>query len=354
MRGRLAAAAAVAVLAAGGAALGGASPAGAIGSGSGSGGIAGAGSGTGGWCTGPTCHVHVIYTESGSGTTSTGTTAATTTDLPPPPPPPPPACQWMPIGDQAAGSKYIVSQYGGLTGSYPQRAEVKQAKGLLQQGSAAPGGTWYRLQVNNTGTAAQNAACAKLPPLAFALTGQEPPATPISVAEVLDTDIRHFTLPRPYLTLNPDAGAYVNLATFVWWGAPQIGSPAQMPYKYAITGRAGPVRATVVAELQSATIKVSGNGIAVSSGCQLRSGSQYQPDQLSAFGPGRKPDCGVLWTSPSPDATITVVLHWGVVYHTGSSPAFSGTPVPGAPNGIDTATTTGQLAVRDIQSVNGA
>lgn len=349
---RITAAAAAALLTASVAAVAVASPAAAAnGPSSGTdGGVSGTGSASSG-CQGRWCHVSVSYSYAGdSGDVSAPAPSGGT--YVPAPPPPPPACQWLPLGNQVAGSKDIVSQYGSLTGTFPQQAAVKQAEGMLEPGANAPTGTWYRLQVNGTGTAAQNAQCAKLPPLAFALTGEQPPATPISFTTFIDYVLKDFPLPYPVLTMNPDASAYVNLGTYVWWGAPEIGSPAKVPQQVAITATAGRETGTVVAKLEKAQIKASPDGT-VSNHCNPLSGSAQSEQSATLPGPGVAPDCGVLWTTPDPNAGITVALTWAVKFHTGTSTAFTGTTVPGAQGGIEVDGSSGPLAVQDIESVNG-
>lgn len=353
---RIAAAAAAALLTASAAAVAVATPAAAAAAATGpfggTDGVTGTGSASSG-CQGRWCHISVSYSYAGSSGSESAPAPSGGTYVPAPPPPPP-ACQWLKLGNQVAGSKDIVSQYGSLTGTFPQQAAVKQAEGMLEPGANPPSGTWYRLQINGTGTAAQNAACNKLPPLAFALAGEQPPATPFSFTTFIDYVLKDFPLPYPVLTMNPDASAYVNLGTYVWWGAPEIGSPASVPQTVAITATAGPETGTVVAKLKSAKIKATPDGT-VYNNCNPLSGSAQSPQSATLPGPGVAPDCGVLWTTPDPNAGITVALTWAVRFHTGTSTAFQpGTVVPGAQGGIEVDGSSGPLAVQDIESVNGS
>lgn len=350
MIARITTLAAAAVLAVG-AALAAAVPASAAGPGSGGGGGGGgSGGGSGGGCNGPTCDVYQWIKYTGSGASPSGGTGHVIVNVPPPP------CLWVPEGDQITGSQFVVNWSAGVTPGAPfdMYQTYLQAKKYLQEGAAAPVGTWYMLPVNPNAPPSIRAQCALLPMFFFARPGQAPPLPPIPIPTLEKLAFNHMTLSSPQLTINPAAVGFVNLATFVWWTVPNITAQRTMAVT-ARVGGGGPA-ATVVAQLQSFTFGVSnGNAMPYEAGCSFVSGSGALPvgQAPPGFGAGAHPDCGVLWTGPSTGAVVSVTLTWRVLFHSGADPGFFGTTLPGVPAVITTVGTSAAIPVREIQSVNG-
>jgi hypothetical protein len=266
-----------------------------------------------------------------------------------------PPCLWIPIGDAISGSKAILAEFPDADPRLPFQIgdSVTQAKGLLK--NPAPG-TWYELPVNPAAGPAGRAACLKLPLYAWVPPGTAPPMPPVPPRILAEYAFNHMQLPTPWITTSPNVGAssYVNLATFAWVGT-RVGNRLGKLHRVTTTaslrlfnGQTESVTVTADpavsgANPQPVSIIVNGFGTAAEN-CGEQ-GSRYPVGQPPASsGPGVPPDCGVLWTTPTTGAIITVIVNyhvtWGIAQQT-------------APlRDIRMQNSTAPLRVREIQSVN--
>jgi enoyl reductase len=297
---------------------------------------------TGTGCNGSSCSVSLDQwiKYSGNGYSHGGSVNHVPVDEQPPP------CLWIPIGDQITGSQYIVNNFGDVTPAsslFDIYNSVQQAKQLLKNGG--PAGTWYNLPINPAAGAAGRDACLKLPAFFFVLPGQAPPLPQVPPEILAEFAYNHMRLPNPTVRTSPATKGFVNLATFVWWHMPRTTwVTAALP-----DGQA----ATVVAQVQSASISTNPAGAGTVSTTCGPGGSRFPPGHPPTTGAGVPPDCGVLWSRPAAGATVTVTVTWQVLFHAGTGHEFAGNPVPGTVNPITTAGTSNLITVQEIQSVNG-
>ena len=253
-------------------------------------------------------------------------------------PPPPPPCQWVPIGDQVSGSRYIIGTYHGVNPgpSAPGQAGAAftQAQDLLK--NPVPG-NWYRLAVNPAATQAAQQACQQFPLYDFAAAGHQPPTLPVPGLTLAQYAAGFLPIPQLDLKINPTTMGYVNLGTYVW-------QTTHVPARQSIRVTAGNQWAAVT--MTSSTLKITTDGPGTLGSHCTRKGSRYPVEQPPAqAGSGTMPDCGVLWQSPASQATITGTIVWTVRWV--ASDGTSGTWR------IPSQAQAGPISVNEIQSVNG-
>jgi enoyl reductase len=262
---------------------------------------------------------------------------------------PPPPCLWEPIGDQVSGSNAIVDEWGNdPPTSFGVDKSVAQAKDLLKN---PVDGEWYELPVNPAASEAGKQECLKLPLYFFAQPGAPLPTPPIPPRTLAALAYNHMTIPDPDLRISPAAKGYVNLGSYVWgtWADSQL---TNRPDAYGVTASLGGVTVTVWAQVAAHgafAVSANGPGTSYSAGCGA-GGSQFPVgDAPASAGAGTPPDCGVLWRGPDATAGITATVTWKVSWGNGELDG------PG-PNALPDITTVGQsanIAVGEIQSVNG-
>jgi hypothetical protein len=263
----------------------------------------------------------------------------------------PPPCLWEPIGNAVSGSNYVLQQFPNPTPDTPfgVPASVRQAKKLLAT-RPVPAGTWYMLPINPAAGPAGEQACLRLPLFFFAVPGQALPVVPVPPRTLAEFAYNHMLIPRPALTLNPAAGGYVNLGTYVWgnWAAsPTTGRMNA----YKITATIGGLTVTVWAQAGGFAVNVTGPGTPYSAGCGP-AGSRFPRGQAPASaGPGVAPDCGVLWRAPSTGAALTATVRWVVTWGVGNLDGPGGGALP--PILMTGPAPPVSVPVREIQSVNG-
>ena len=196
----------------------------------------------------------------------------------------PPPCLWEPIGNAVSGSNYVLQQFPNPTPDTPfgVPASARQAKKLLAT-RPVPGGHVVHAADQPGGRAGEQ-ACLRLPLFFFAVPGQALPAVPVPPRTLAEFAYNHMLIPRPALTLNPAAGGYVNLGTYVWgnWAAsPTTGRMNA----YKITATLGGQTVTVWAQASGFAVNVTGPGTPYSAGCGP-AGSRYPRGQAPAA-PGR-------------------------------------------------------------------
>jgi hypothetical protein len=312
-----------------------------------------ASAGTSVGCLGPTCSLTLsqLITLRGSYTNGVGS-ATEPVNVPPPP------CLWEPIGDTSAGAHYIIDNFAPGGSEFGVGASVAQARKQLKNGGQ-PAGTWYELPVNPAASAAGKAACLLLPLFYFVEPGQALPAPPVPVKTLADYAYNHITIPSPTLTVNPAGNrGYVNLASYVWanWGAPlggggggNQGVNAGGDYWVSATLLNSNESATVWAQPGHLAIKVNGPGTPYSAGCGI-DGSHFPKGSAPASaGPGVRPDCGVLWTGPDAEASITASVTFNVSW----GPGILNGPGPNQLPAITITSAPIPVAVAEIQNLNG-
>jgi hypothetical protein len=286
--------------------------------------------GTGVGCVGSQCSVSVWQFVKHGPQGSWGASGNTVIPINVPPPP----CLWNPIGDATTGSQYIISQFGSVTQQdslFDVYQSVQQAKKLLANPTA---GTWYELPVNPNASPAGQAECAKLPLFAFVPPDQTPPMPNVPPLDLAEYAYNHIKIPPPTLTLSSANGkAFVNLATYVW---------ATSPPRVTVWAALGNERVTLIARPVKTVIASSAGTPANNCGV---GGSRLPLGSVPKTAAGVPPDCGVLWTTPTADATITATVTWRVTW--------SGAGGAGVLKPIDLATTSGPIRVSEIQSING-
>lgn len=308
------------VLAAGPALAGGPPPAAGSGPG-GSGGQAG--------CSGQSCYASLwqyIRLSGTPGAYTTGGVSGGQAYLPMPPPP----CYMEPFfsGPQfyqlwKQGSGQLV----GPNGANPELVYQRWA-GQIRQYRTSTAGYWWTSVINLR----VPGGCG-LPLIAWVPNGAAPPLPRVPAIDLATYAYNHMTLPAPVLTVNPVTRSYVSLPTYVW-AAVRGGTTQQ------VTATLGAQSATVVARAGQLylTAGPAGTGTAYSPCPATGSRSPVgQPPRNS--GPGTTPDCGVVFSAPSPAATISAKLSWGITSNYGGFP-----PIPVA--------ATRTVSVAEIQGLN--
>lgn len=254
-------------------------------------------------------------------------------------PPPPPPCTWNPIGDTAAGSRYIISAYHGTNPgtSAPGQAGAAftQAQDLLKNPQP---GSWYQLDINPAASAADQQACQQFPLYDWVPTGHQPPMLPLPGGTLAAYGYNYLPIPALHLKINPTTLGYVNLGTYAWL------TPHFRPDR---TIRVTAGNQWAVLTMHASKLKVDATGATFTTGenCGFY-GSRYQVAQLKSMGAGTVPDCGVLWQSSANQATVTGTVTWTVTWK--ASDGSGGTMPP-----IQAQATAGPISVNEIQSVNG-
>jgi hypothetical protein len=286
-----------------------------------------------GSCTGPDCSVSldkfITYSGPAAHQGGGGGSAIPITEDPPP-------CLWNVIGDQVTGSNYLVQLFPNPAPDLPFGIykSVKQAQDLLTNPQP---GTWYNLPINPATDAAGVQACLKLPAFYFAPPGTTPPMPQVPARILAEYAYNHMRLPLPRVTTSPADKGWVNLASFVWTNLPR-----QAQTITATLGDGpGAESVTLTATPRPASITAGDAGTAFSN-CGP-GGSRHSQRRPPATGPGTPPDCGVLWQNATAAATISATVTWDVSY----------TPGNVALPAIQLTGTKGDLAISEIQSVNG-
>jgi hypothetical protein len=290
---------------------------------------AAAGSGVG--CTGTDCSVKVWqFVTHGGGHWSDNGTTSSPINVPPPP------CLWNPIGDATTGSQYIITNDGFAdpTSPFDIYQSLQQAKQLLKNPQP---GEWYILPINPAAGAAGAAACLRLPLFAFVPPGGAPPMPPIPPQDLAEYAYNHMVIRKPGVVVSGHGKGWVNLGTYVW-----VREPGQVTI-WAQLGADQGTRVTLTATPGTPTITSNPAGD-IANNCGIH-GSRSPVGQPPAAGPGKMPDCGVLWRTPAAAATVTVSVTWTVRWTGGGQ---AGTLPP-----ITVNRTVGPLNVQEIQSING-
>jgi hypothetical protein len=169
--------------------------------------------------------------------------------------------------------------------------QIKQHKDSLA-------GYWWERVIN-----LQVAGTCGLPLLAWVTNGAQPPLPAVPQIDLAIYAYDHLTPPTPQLTLNPANGrGYVSLPSYVW---------SHIPFAAAqVTAHLGDEFATVDmnAGKLSLTVSQPGSATVYESGCTV--GGSTAPDPPQNAGPGTTPDCGVIFTAPSPDNAVTGTINW--------------------------------------------
>ena len=173
----------------------------------------------------------------------------------------PPPCLWEPIGNAVSGSNYILQQFPNPAPDTPfWRARVGQAgEEAAGDHAGAQRARGTCCPINPAAGPTGEQACLRLPLFFFAVPGQALPPAPIPPRTLAEFAYNHMLIPRPSLTLNPAAGGYVNLGTYVWgsWAAsPTTGRMNA----YKITATLGGQTVTVWAQASGFAVNVTGPG----------------------------------------------------------------------------------------------
>jgi hypothetical protein len=290
--------------------------------------------GTGVGCGGSNCSVDVWkFVHLTGHVNPRGNERTNPIDIPPPP------CLWNSIGDATTGSNYILSEFGTVTQGdslYGVYDSVQQAKKLRDNPQP---GTWYELPINPAAGAEGAKECLKLPLFAFEPPGVAPPMPNVPGIDLAEYAYNHLIVPTPDVITNPEGKNWVNLATFVWTGQPDV-------TQYTATATLGDEHATVTATFDHTTVTASGPA-KVFTHCGLL-GSGKSQDDPPATGPGTPPDCGVLWRGPTTGGSITVDVTWNITWT-----ATDGTANNPALPPIEQVHTKANIQVAEIQSING-
>jgi hypothetical protein len=282
----------------------------------GPGGSLGGGGGTG--CSGVSCYADVwqYIRLSGDAASDAGGNGVPV-QMPPPP------CYMEPMfsGPQLYALWKAGSQLPGDP-EFPFQPWVPQ----IRQHKDSNAGYWWERVTN-----LQIGGTCGLPLLAWVVNGAPPPLPAVPEVDLAVYAYDHMTLPNPGLTFNPVARSYVSLPTYVW---------AALPWKPPL----GTVTATLGGE--SATVTATPGRLALGAGdsaqiydsdCTTLGSTAPNPPQDA--GPGTAPDCGVTFTAPGYDDSITGSIRWVVTSNYRDFPAI-------------TTTTTDPVTVFEIQSLD--
>lgn len=286
-------------------------------------------------CTGSDCSVSVWQFVTHKG--AWGSTGSTPVPINVPPPP----CLWNPIGDATSGSQYIISQFGDVTKQdslFEVYQSVQQAKKLLKNPTP---GTWYELPVNPNASPAGQAECAKLPLFAFEVPGATPPMPNVPAVDLADYAYNHIKIQHSRLVLSPANGkGWVNLGTYAW-------TTNRVPVvRLSVSLGVGANAETVNLTARPVKTAISSSAGTPEDQCGAN-GSYHRPiGTAPKTAVGTAPDCGVLWSAPSTDATITATVTWDVTWN--------GDGAGGTLPAIPLSTTSLPIRVAEIQSINGS
>ena len=248
---------------------------------------------------------------------------------------PPPPCLWNPIGDATTGSQYIISQFGSVTKQdslFEVYQSVQQAKKLLANPVT---GTWYELPINPNAGPGGAAECVKLPLFAWVLPNQAPPMPNVPPVDLAEYAYNHIKILHSKLTLSPNGKGWVNLATYVW--------ATSKPDPVRLSATLGGVE-TVNLIARPVKVAISSSAGTPEENCGVN-GSHHALGSAPKTGAGVPPDCGVLWTTPTTDATISATVTWRVTWN--------GEGQGGVLPPVALTTTSNPIRVSEIQSING-
>jgi hypothetical protein len=277
--------------------------------------------GGGTYCSGVACYANVWQYIKLSGTPGAYSPAGGSgpqIQLPPPP------CYMEPMfsGPQLYTLWKAGSQLPGDP-EFPFRHWIPRIK----QYKASHAGYWWERVTN-----LQVGGTCGLPLLAWVRHGAAPPLPAVPAIDLADYAYDHLTLPSPQLKLNPpDHRGYVSLPSYVW---------STMPFATAqVTATLGDESATVHATAGNLQLRVgqAGSATVYSSGCTPNGSTASDPPRNA--GPGTTPDCGVTFSAPGYDNSITGRLDWAATSAERNFP-----PIPVAE--------TDPITVYEIQSLN--
>jgi hypothetical protein len=231
---------------------------------------------------------------------------------------PPPPCYMEPMF--SGPELYALWKEGGA--GFPFTQWLKQIK----HNKNSNAGYWWQRVVN-----LQVDGTCGLPLLSWVTNGAQPPLPAVPEIDLAIYAYDHMMLPNPGLTFNPATRSYVSLPTYVW---------ATLPWKPpvgTVTATLGDESATVTATPVSLKLGASGSADIYGSGCTTLGSTAPNPPQNA--GPGTTPDCGVTFTAPGYDNSITGSIRWDVTSNYRGFPPI-------------TTTTTKAVTVFEIQSLD--
>jgi len=185
--------------------------------------------------------------------------------------------------------------------------------------------------------------------------GAPPPPPGITAGDLAEMAYAAFQVPTPNVTLNPAAKSYVNLPTFLTVTPPAGAINNELYVTVTVDGGVpGPVTVAATPAPAPNGLNISApGGTPYTNGCGP-TGSIVK--NVTSYGAGTTPDCGVVYQQPSSGSTLSVTQSW-------TPTAYEGGFVPGAPDGgllpAGTQALRSQqpfqqaVPVAEIQSVNG-
>jgi hypothetical protein len=292
------------------------------------------GSSSGAGCSGQSCWASVEshYITLGGDYTN-GSTGFAPVFVPPPP------CWMSPLFSGPQMYQLWQQSLGksvGPSGTNPEQGYAPFAPAIKANRNNL-NGFWYSPTI--AGWAIGEAACnpPAMPLLEWVPNGSLPVAPPIAPATLAAYAYNHLKIPSPALVVNPRGQNYVSLPAYVWATTP---GGARMPGRLTITASSRGTLVTLTAV--AGQLRVSAQDATSSPAC-APSGSKYPVGQApKKSGPGTRPDCGVVFTSPSTGAQIQASLTWTIDV-TGAQVAL----------GPITVTGTKTVSVAEIQNLNG-
>ncbi|HWG12500.1 MAG TPA: hypothetical protein VG268_04425 [Streptosporangiaceae bacterium] len=298
-------------------------------------------------CSGVSCWAQLGVRLSGPGYQpgSAPNTGFTLTAVPPPP------CWYTPFQSARGMLDFLNAELtspGAAADGVPQLLAVHedQIRTLAKAGAA---GEWYTL-TEPTPPAAGSLSCIQRTAgtgdaryYLWIPAGQAAPQPDVPAQDLAEYAYSQLTLPGPRVAADPMGTTYVSLPTYL---------RAANVNPVFITARLGDEQVTVTATPAGLAIAAAGatpyaNGRA--GDCRPR-GSTASAAVVSTAGPGDRPDCGLVFQSPSAaPVTITAAEAWTASW---AGAGRTGQPLPQQP--VPTpATPPVALQVNEIQSVNG-
>jgi hypothetical protein len=257
-----------------------------------------------------------------------------------------------------------------------QQAILDQAEQLVGSDPITPG-EWYQISGNPYATTAAQARCTSLPPYIWVngangtlhVAGLNIPAE--TLAGLAYSQLTTAGLGQ--VTLDPQGANDTNLPTFVdvilrqprrgilevtTKGVPYVWATAETPAGAAATVYAWVTSLAITPGTANATTYDQQRCLVAHPSADGHSyiiGSRYPQAQMKQVGAGQPIDCGVTYTAPG-TYHLTANITWNACWtrglaRAGGPPATGCKPVPGAA-GLAPSTSTVQINVRDIQSVN--
>ena len=267
---------------------------------------------------------------------------------------PPPPCWYTPFQSAQGMLDFLNAELaspGAAQDGVPQLlAGIEQQIRALAKANAA--GEWYTL-TEPTPPAAGSLSCiqqtagpADLRYYRWIPAGQAAPQPDVPAQDLAEYAYSQMTLPGPRVTADPVGTTYVSLPTYL---------RAANVTPVFITARLGNEQVTVTATPDGLAIGAPaatayGNGRA--GDCQPR-GSTASTAVVNRAGPGDRPDCGLVFQSPSDTpVTVTAAESWTAGWAEGAAGGGpAGQPLP--PPTPTAAAPPVTLQVNEIQSVDG-